>query len=178
MKTVVFLLLLLLFIEAVNAGHTLSDVRLGVPCDEIAKAETRGGFLDATDHDTQRIMRYRGTLGGQKATIIYRCGDGRLAEHIITVAHSSRDQAYRFADEQKKALMERLGEPIHDGLELGSWKRFYYGFMGADLDYLTRVVVWGKTEEDVMLMVRETENARWEVSVSQGSSKTEFVLNL
>ncbi len=178
MRRVIFFSLLALIIEAANAGHTLSDVRLGIPCDEIAAAKTRGELLDSTDHGTQRIMRYSGIQGGRKATIIYRCDDERLAEHIITVAHTSRDDAYRFAEEQKTELTERLGEPIHDGLELSIWKRFYFGFMGADLDYLTRVVAWGKTKEDVMLSIGETESTRWEVSVSQGSSKREFLLNL
>ena len=178
MRRVVLLLLLAPITAAVNAGHTLSDVRLGVPCDEIAAAQTREGLLDTTDHGTQRIMRYAGSLGGQTATVIFRCDDGRLAEHIIMVAHTNRDEAFRFAEEQKKELTEHLGQPIHDGMELSIWKRFYFGFMGADLDYLTRIVAWGKTKKDVMLLVRETESARWEVSVSQGSSKTEFLLNL
>ena len=52
-----------------------------------------------------------------------------------------------------------------------------FGFLGADLDYLNSVVVWGKAKEDVMLLVRETEDKRWEVTISQGSSKTEYILN-
>ncbi len=178
MRRAIFNSLLALLIETANAGHPLSDVRLGILCDEIAASQTRGELLDSTYHGGQRIMRYTGTLGGQKATIIYRCDEERLTEHIIMVAHTSRDEAYRFTEEQKKDLMERLGEPIHDGLELSIWKRFYFGFMGADLDYLTRIVVWGKTKEDAMLSIGESESARWQVSVSQGSSKTEFLLNL
>jgi len=46
--------------------------------------------------------------------------------------------------------------------------------MGADLDYLTIVVVWGRAKEDAMLMVRETETKKWQVTISQGSSKVEY----
>jgi len=49
--------------------------------------------------------------------------------------------------------------------------------MGADLDYLTIVVVWGRAKEDAMLMVRETETKKWQVTISQGSSKVEYILN-
>ncbi len=178
MNITALFLLSVLTMEAAGAGQRMQDVPLGAPCNEIVGMETHQGFLGSTDQGTQRSLRYRGTLGGRKATIIDLCDDGRLTEQTIIVAHGNRDQAYRFADEQKKELAGRLGEPIHDGLELGIWKRFYYGFMGADLDYLTRVVVWGKAKEDVMLLIRETDAGRWEVSVSRGSSKTEFVLNL
>ncbi len=49
--------------------------------------------------------------------------------------------------------------------------------MGADLEYLSSVVVWGKSEEDTIILIRETESNQWEVSVSRGSSKWEYILN-
>ena len=52
-----------------------------------------------------------------------------------------------------------------------------FGILGADLDYLTSVVVWGREKEDVMLLVRETEEKLWVVIISQGSSKMEYILN-
>jgi hypothetical protein len=52
-----------------------------------------------------------------------------------------------------------------------------FSFLGADLDYLGAVVVWGKEKEDVMLLIREIETNRWEISISQGSSKFEYILN-
>ncbi len=52
-----------------------------------------------------------------------------------------------------------------------------FGILGADLDYLTSVVVWGKEKKDVMLLVRETEDKSWVVIISQGSSKIEYILN-
>ena len=52
-----------------------------------------------------------------------------------------------------------------------------FGFLGADLDYLTSVVVWGRAKEDVMLLVRKTEDKHWVVSISRGSSKMEYILN-
>ena len=76
-----------------------------------------------------------------------------------------------------KELAKNLGEPIHDGVNLGAWRKLMFGMLGADLDYLTSVVVWGRAKEDVMLLVRETEDKRWEVTISQGSSKTEYILN-
>ena len=52
-----------------------------------------------------------------------------------------------------------------------------FGFLGADLDYLTSVVVWGRAKEDVMLSVRETEDKLWMVIISQVSSKMAYILN-
>ena len=89
----------------------------------------------------------------------------------------TREEAYRFAREQRAELSKRLGEPIHDGLDLAGWRQLYFRFMGADLDYLTIVVVWGRAKEDAMLMVRETETKKWQVTISQGSSKVEYILN-
>lgn len=42
---------------------------------------------------------------------------------------------------------------------------------------LTSVVVWGRKNTDVMLLVREIEDSHWEVIISQGSAKTEYILN-
>ena len=52
-----------------------------------------------------------------------------------------------------------------------------FGILGADLDYLTSVVVWGRSKEDVMLLVKRTEEKVWVITVSQGSSKTEYIFN-
>jgi hypothetical protein len=177
MKIIVLFLLSWLMANAVYADQRLSDVRPGIPCDRIAETEKRLGSVAADVHGTQSTMRYTGTQGGEKATIIYHCDKGRLTEQTIIVTSTTRDEAYRFAEEQKTALTKRLGEPVHDGLDLGIWKRLYFGFMGADLDYLLRVVVWGKKKEDAMLLIKETGVDQWEVSISQGSSKMEYILN-
>jgi hypothetical protein len=177
MKIIIFFLLSSMLAAAVYADQRLSDIRPGVPCDKIAETEQRLGSLESNDHDGQHIKRYTGTQGGEKATILYRCDKGRLTEQTIIVSSTTWEHASRFANAQKLELTERLGEPLHDGLNLGIWKRLYFGFMGADLDYLTRVVVWGKKKDDAMLIIRETGTDQWEVTISQGSSKVEYVLN-
>jgi hypothetical protein len=177
MKIIVFFLLPLLIVNAVYADQRLSDIRPGIPCDRIAETEKRLGSVESDVHGTQSTMRYTGTQGGEKATIIYHCDTGRLTEQTIIFTSTTRDQAYQFAEEQKSELTKRLGEPVHDGLDLGIWKRLYFGFVGADLDYLMRVVVWGKKKEDAMLLIKETGTDQWAVSISQGSSKMEYILN-
>ena len=177
MKIIVFFLLSLLIVEAVCAEQRLSDIRPGVPCDKIPETEKRLGSLELAVHDAKGISKYTGTHGEKKATIVYHCDKGRLTEQKIIVISTTRDEAYRFANEQKIELTKRLGDPIHDGLDLNIWKRLFFGFVGADLDYLTGAVVWGRAKEDAMLLVKETGTNLWEISISLGSSKLEYILN-
>lgn len=177
MKIIAFFLLASLMIEAVYAEQRLSDIRPGLPCDQAQEAEKRLGSLNLSSDDSNGISRYTAIYRGKKATIVYRCDKGLLTELTIIVTSTTRDEAYQFANEQKIELIKRLGDPIHDGLGLSIWKRFYYGFMGADLDYITSIVVWGREKEDTMLSVRESEPNLWEVHISQGSSKLEYILN-
>lgn len=177
MKIINLFLLFLLIVGAVYADQRLSDIQLGIPCDQIPATEKRLGSLELAVNDGEGIRKYTGTQGGEKATIIYRCDKGRLIEQEIVFTSASRDEAYQFANEQKIELANRLGDPIHDGLDLSIWKRLYFGFMGADLDTLIGVVVWGRAKEDAMLLVQETETNLWQVSITQGSSKWEYILN-
>ncbi len=133
MKITVFFLLSSLIVEAVCAEQRLLDIRPGVPCSKILETEKRLGSLESTVHDAQGNRKYSGTQGGKKATILYHCDKGLLAEQTIVVISSTRDEAYRFANEQKIELSKHLGDPIHDGLDLDIWKKLYFGFMGADL---------------------------------------------
>jgi len=177
MKLIYSLLLSLLMVEAAYAGGRLADIRPGDSCDRIPEMEQRLGSRQSAVDDAKGITRYQGTHGGKAATIVYRCADGLLDEQTITVQSASREEAHRFASAQTTALSQRLGEPIHDGLELSRWKQMLYGFIGSDLDYLTRVVVWGRAKEDTMLLVTEKGANQWEVTVSQGGSKTEYIFN-
>ena len=169
--------LLLILVEAAHADQRLTDVRPGMPCDKVPEIEKRLGSLESSVDFSTGIMKYQGTQGGENAVILYHCEEEKLTEQKIIVATSSQEGALRFARAQKKELIEHLGEPVHDGLDLKFWKKFYFGFMGADLDYLSSVIVWGKSEEDAIILIRETEPNRWEVSVSRGSSKWEYILN-
>ncbi len=177
MSKIVLTLLLLIAIEAAYADQRLADVRPGMPCDKVPEIEKRLGSLESSVDYSTGIMRYQGTQGVEKAVILYHCEKEKLTELKIIVATSTREGALRFARVQKKELIEHLGEPVHDGLDLKFWKRLYFGFMGADLEYLSSVVVWGKSEEDTIILIRETESSQWEVSVSRGSSKWEYILN-
>ena len=177
MKLIIFFLLSSLIVEAIYADQRLPDIQLGIPCDKIPEIERRLGSLELTVIDGKGISKYTGIQGGQKTTIVYRCEQGRLIEQTIIFTSASRDEAYRFANEQKIKLTKRLGDSIHDGLNLSIWKKLYFGFMGADLDLLIDVVVWGRAKEDVMLLVQETGTNLWQVSISQGSSKWEYILN-
>lgn len=177
MKILIFILLSSLVVEAISAEQRLWDIMPGFPCDKILEAEKRLGSLELSDRDEKGSSQYTGTHGGKKASITYRCDKGQLTEQIIIVTIASRDEANRFTNQQKIKLAERLGDPIHDGLELSIWKKLYFGFMGADLDYLTRVVVWGRAKKDVMLLIMESGSNLWEVSISQGSSKSEYIFN-
>lgn len=177
MKTIIFFLFSLLVVEAVCAEQRISAIRAGDPCDRIAEVEKRLGSLELAVRVTDSFGEYKGTQGGKTATIVYRCDEGRLTEQKIVVSAKTRDEAYSFANMQKSKLIKQLGEPLHDGLALGIWDRLLLGFKGADLDYLSTIVVWGRTEKDVMLSVREVAENLWEVSISQGSSKIGYILN-
>lgn len=177
MKLFIFILLSSLIVEAIYAEQRLWDIRPGFPCDKIPETEKRLGSLELSVHDGKGISQYAGTQGGKKATIEYRCDKGRLAEQVIIITITSRDEANRIANAQKIKLAERLGNPIHDGLDLSIWKKLYFGFMGADLDYLTSVVVWGRKKEDAMLLIMESGTNLWEIYISQGSSKSEYIFN-
>lgn len=177
MKKIGIFLLSLLLLEAAYAEQRLSSIRPGVSCDKITDIEIHLGSTESAVRDSKAHSKYTGTLGGRKASIVYHCEQGLLTEQRIIINSASQEEAYRFANEQKLEISKRLGKPIHDGLELGTWRRILFGVLGADLDYLTSVVVWGRAKEDVMLLVRETAANQWEVSISQGSSKMEYILN-
>ena len=177
MKILFFILLSSLVVETISAEQRLWDIRPGSPCYKIPEVEKRLGSLELSVRDEKGSSQYAGTQGGKKASITYRCDKGQLTEQIIIITMASRDEANQFANQQKTKLAERLGDPIHDGFELSIWKKLYFGFMGADLDYLTRVVVWGRAKKDVMLLIKESGSNQWEVSISQGSSKSEYVFN-
>jgi len=177
MKTIIALLLAALLVGTVCAGQRRADIQPGFPCQGIPQVEKRLGSAELAAQDANGISKYSGTQGGVEATIVYHCDQGRLTEQKIIFTSTTQSKAYRIADEQRKELAKNLGEPIHDGLNLGAWRKLMFGILGADLDYLTSVVVWGKAKEDVMLSVRETEDKGWEVIISQGSSKMEYILN-
>jgi len=160
------------------AGQRLADIQIGIPCDGIPPVEKHLGSVQLTAQEAKGTSKYSGKQGGAEATIIYRCGDqGRLTEQEIIFTSATQNEAYRIADEQRKALAGILGEPIHDGLNLETWRKMLFGILGADLDYLTSIVVWGRAKEDVMLLIRKIADDRWEITISQGSPKTEYILN-
>jgi len=177
MNKAALILFLLLITLSVNGEERLADVRLGTSCESIPNIERRLGSVELTVDNATGISEYSGTHGGKKAKIVYRCAAGVLAEQTVIVTAASRDEAYQFADMQKVELSMRLGDPLHDGLQLAAWRKMLFGFLGADLDYLTAVVVWGRANEDVMLSVTESATNLWQVSISQGSSKQEYILN-
>lgn len=167
----------LIAVSSVTAEERLADVRLRIPCETIPDIEQRLGSVQLTENISTGSLEYNGTHGGKKAKITYQCADGSLTEQTIVVPAASREEAYRFADAQKIEISKRLGDPIHDGLHLATWRKLLFGFLGADLDYLTAVVVWGRAKEDVMLSVWETGESLWQVSISQGGSKLEYIIN-
>lgn len=177
MKTIIAFLLASLMVGPVCAGQRLADIQPGFSCDGIPQVEKRLGSVELAAQDANGISKYTGIQGGDEVTVVYHCDHGRLTKQEIIFTSATQSRAYQIANEQRKELAKSLGEPIHDGLNLGAWRRLMFGFLGADLDYLTSVVVWGRAKEDVMLLVRETEDKRWEVTISQGSSKTEYILN-
>ena len=175
-KIIVFLLGFLL-VGTVCAGQRLADIQPGFPCDGIPQIEKRLGSVALAAQGTNGVKKYSGTQGGVEATIVYRCDKGQLAEQEIIITSTTQSDAYQVANELGKELVKTLGEPIHDGLDLGVWRTMLFGILGADLDYLTSVVVWGRAKEDVMLLVKETEDKLWVIIISQGSSKMEYILN-
>ncbi len=177
MKIIALFLLSMLATETVYAEQRLSAIKPGISCSKIPEIEMRLGSTESSVKGTADISQYEGTQGGKIATIIYHCDKGLLDEQQIIVASTTRDGAYEFANEQKIELIQRLGNPIHDGLVLSAWRKMFFGFLGADLDYLTTVIVWGRKKEDVILMIKEIGVNQWEVSISQGSSKLEYILN-
>ena len=177
MKISVFFLLSFLTVQAVYAERRLSDIQPGVPCSKIPEIEKHLGSAELAARNAKGIRVYAGIQGGEKATIVYHCDQERLTEQKIIITSTTREGAYRFANEQKIKLTKLLGEPIHDGLDLSIGKRLYFAFVGSDLDHLTRVVVWGRAKEDTMLLIEETGTNLWEVSISQGSSKLKYILN-
>ena len=175
-KSIVFLFAFLL-VGTVCAGQRLTDVRPGFPCDGIPEVEKRQGSVELAPQDTNGISKYGGTHGGIEAAVVYRCDKGQLTEQEIIFTSATKSGAYQIANDLRKELTKNLGEPIHDGLNLAGWRKVMFGILGADLDYLTSVVVWGRSKEDVMLLVKRTEEKVWVITVSQGSSKTEYILN-
>ena len=155
----------------------MSDISPGAACGRILQLEQGLGSSVLSDHGPAGVTRYAGTQGGREATVEYLCEIGKQAEQGDSVTFTSHDEALRFASEQKRELTRHLGEPLHDGLDLGLWQRLLLGFKGADLDYLTSVVVWGKGKDDALLQVRQTGDSLWEISVSRGISKMEYILN-
>ena len=177
MKAIVAFFLASLLVRTVCAGPRLADVHPGFPCDGIPQVEKRLGSVELAAQDANGISKYKGTQGELEVTVVYHCDQGRLTKQEIIFTTTTQSKAYQKANEQRKELAKNLGEPIHDGVNLGAWRKLMFGMLGADLDYLTSVVVWGRANEDVMLLIRETEDKRWEVILSQGSSKTEYILN-
>jgi len=170
---IIFLLIAL----SVCGEERLSVIRPGIPCKNIPDIERQLGSVELNRDSSGVLIEYSGIQGGKEARIIYRCDGGRLTEQRVMVMLAGRDEAYRYADAQKTALSERLGDPIHDGLQLPVWRRLLFGFLGADLDYLTAVVVWGRESEAFMLSVTQAGESLWQVSISQGSSKLEYIIN-
>jgi hypothetical protein len=158
-------------------GERLAEIPLGTACESIPGIELKLGSVAVTGQDVDGISRYSGIHGGREAEIVYHCAGGSLTEQIVVVTTGSRDEAIRFAQAQKIALSNRLGKPVHDGLNLPTWRRLLSGILGADLDYLMNVVVWGRANEDVILQISETGADRWQVSISQGGSKLEYIIN-
>jgi len=177
MRIIVSFLLLLLVAEAVCAKQRMLDIRPGDSCDRVSDMEKQMGSHEFTSHDAKGIRKFNGIHGGEEATIVYLCEKGVVVEQKVIVMSATREVAYRFAEEQEAEFTKHLGEPIHDGLTLGIWERLLFGFKGADLDYITSVVLWGRAKEDIMLFIRETGASEWEVTISQGSSKMEYILN-
>ena len=175
-KFALTLFMLLITLSAFGADR-FANLHPGISCINIPEIERQLGSVELTFPTPAGISEFSGTQGGKKAKITYRCVDGKLSEQTVTVTTSSREEAYRFAHEQTVEISGRLGKPMHDGPQLATWRRLLFGALGADLDYLTAVVVWGRADEDLMLSVREAAENRWQVSISQGSSKLEYIIN-
>ncbi len=166
-----------LLVGSVSAAQRLTDIQPGFSCDGIAQLEESLRSVELSTDVASGISKYSGRQGGVEATVVYYCDQGRLIKQEIIFTSATRNEANQNASEQKNKLTQTLGEPIHDGLNIGVFRRMLFGFLGADLDYLTSVIVWGKTIEDVMLSVMETEDKQWVVTISQGRSKMEYILS-
>ncbi|MFC1681614.1 hypothetical protein ACFL1S_07535 [Pseudomonadota bacterium] len=177
MNKIIVSLLASLLVITVCAGQRVADIRPGFPCDGIPQLEKRLGSVELAAQDTNGTSKYTGTQGGFEATVVYHCDKGQLTEQEIIFTSATQSNAYQIAHKLRKELAKDLGEPIHDGLNLSVWRKMMFGILGADLDYLASVVVWGRAKEDVMLLVRETEDKLWMITISQGSSKMEYILN-
>ncbi|MBF0264276.1 MAG: hypothetical protein HQL46_03325 [Gammaproteobacteria bacterium] len=177
MNKIIAFLLASLLAGTAYAEQRLTDIQPGFPCAEIPQVEKRLGSKELAVQDTKGISKYTGTQGGAKVTVVYHCDKGQLAELEIIFMSTAKSNAYQMANELRIELAKYLGKPIHDGFNLTTSRTMMFGFLGADLDYLTSVVVWGSAKEDVMLLVRETEDKLWEIIISQGSSKMEYILN-
>ena len=177
MKKIIVYSLASLLIGTVCAGQRLEEIQPGFPCDAIPQVEKRLGSVELGAQDTSGISKYKGTWRGVETTVVYHCDKGQLAEQEMIFTSATRSNAYQIANELRKELAKNLGEPIHDGLNLRVWRRMMFGILGADLDYMTSVVVWGRAKQDVMLVVRKTGDKLWVIIISQGSSKMEYILN-
>ncbi len=177
MKEILAFLLLCQLAGPLLAEPRLMEIRPGSPCERIAQLEERLGSVVLSAQDGDGISKYRGTQGGVETTVVYHCDQGRLTRQQIIFTSATGSSAYRIADEQRGVLAAKLGEPVHDGLNLPTWRKLLYGFLGADLDYLTSVVVWGRADEDFMLLLRDAGEKGWEIIISQGNSKSEYILN-
>ena len=177
MRRCAFLLCCLLFPLTAPGADRIADLRPGVACERIPGIEQSLGSIALGDRGEGSELSYRGIQGARTAMISYHCVAGALAEQRILVVVDSREEALGFADAQRRELVRRLGDPIHDGLRLPTWRKLLYGFLGADLDYLTAVVIWGNRDEDPMLRLSQTDAQQWQVSISQGSSKLEYIIN-
>ncbi|MCP3868184.1 MAG: hypothetical protein GY703_08850 [Gammaproteobacteria bacterium] len=176
-KLIVFNLLALWMLGTAGANQRLLELKPGISCEKIPVLESRLGSIQQTHPVADGSLHYSGTQKGVPATVRYQCSEGQLVEQKITITVPSREEAYRIADEQKAELSRYFGEPVHDGLDMPLWRHFLHGFLGADLDYLTTVVVWGTADQDAMLSVKETKSRQWEICISQGSPKLEYRLN-
>jgi hypothetical protein len=177
MRIFVLVLFFLLIVESSHAEQRLWDIQLGDPCDKIEETEKQLGSLELSVDPEEGVSKYSGTYDGMNAAILYRCVKGLLVEQRIIVTGISLDEAKRFSSDQQIKLAERFGEPVHNGLDLNFWEILFFGFMGADLDYLTRVIVWGRAMHDAMLLIEEVGKNLWQITISQGSSKSEYILN-
>jgi hypothetical protein len=177
MKIFILVLFSLLIAESTHAEQRLWDIRLGDSCDKMIETESQLGSIESSIDTDEEIRKFSGIHDGINATIVYRCTKGLLVEQRIIVTGFSLEEAKRFAIEQKIKLAERFGDPIHNGLDLSFWKKLFFGFVGADLDYLTRVIIWGRAKQDAMLLIKETGGNFWQIIISQGSSKSEYILN-
>jgi hypothetical protein len=177
MKKIIVFLLASLPVGTACAGQRLEAIQPGFPCDAIPQVEKRLGSVELSAQDEKGISKYSGMQGGVDATVVYHCDKGQVTEQEIIFTSTTQGNAYQIANELRKELVKHLGEPIHDGLNLRVWRKMMFGILGADLDYLTSVVVWGREKEDVMLLVRETGDKLWLITISQGSSKMKYILN-